>query len=469
MSNNFDFIIFGNNIAAIVLAERLSTLSKNILLVNPTKSWGGIFGGINIHNEIFDIGMTNFEFDLFGSHESNIKNYSADPNRKLGEYVHFVENYISLFAEYHEIDTPIMSFNSNFVNDLIISNNFDVLKLISLDCKKSIVSELKEILAAENLLHPSTKKISKSNLNNVSLESASIANHGKTFHNIFIEPFFNKLLNKRTSEIPAIFHRNGWVPLFYPETLLSQFTDEPQIIEKTIFKYPNNKYFGSFIKKIVEKIQNRGNIRILYDIKDSDINNSSKTFSIKNESHKFGKFIWTGELNSFMRNYSNNSDWLSKEESKVDLDLLFLSINEDSIQDKFSILLDLDNDFPFYRVTNQTICSAESSANHKIILESGKFSNSEGNLFPNSCLNNFLNKINIDPNGVLFMQHKSFLGALKIPSSDNYNEFNKLREELASTYSNVEFTGASSGYFCATLNDQIIQALKIFETAGGSL
>lgn len=469
MNNNFDYIIFGNNVAAIVLAERLSSLKKNIMLVNPAKSWGGIFGGININNEIFDIGMTNFEFDLFGSYESSINNYSADPNRKLGEYVHFVENYISIFTEYHEINTPTMLFNSTFVDDLIITNNFDALKLIPQEQKKNIVSELKEILAAENLLHPSTKIISKSKLNNVSLETASIANHGKTFHNIFIEPFFNKLLNKKTSEIPAIFHRNGWVPLFYPETLLSQFTDNPQIIKKTIFKYPNKKYFGSFIKAIVEKIQNRGNIRILYDINDSDINNSSKTFSIKNESYNFGKFIWTGELNSFMRNYSNNSGWLSKEESKADLDLLFLSVNEGSIKNKFSILLNLDNDFPFYRVTNQTICSSESSVNHKIILESGKFSNSEDNLFPNSCLNNFLNKINIDPNGVLFMQHKSFPGALKIPSSDNYNDFNKLREELASTYSNVEFTGASSGYCCVTLNDQIIQALKIFETAGGSL
>ncbi len=469
MSNNFDFIIFGNNIAAIVLAERLSTLSKNILLVNPTKSWGGIFGGININNEIYDIGMTNFEFDLFGSQESNIKNYYADPNRKLGEYVHFVENYISLFTEYHEIDTPIMTFNGNFVNDLIISNNFDVLKLISLDCKKSIVSELKEILAAENLLHPKTKKTSKSNLNNASLECASIANHGKTFHKMFIEPFFNKLLNKKTSEIPAIFHRNGWVPLFYPETLLSQFSDEPQIIKKTIFKYPNDKYFGSFIRKIIEKIQSIENISILYDVKDSYINNSLKTLTIQNEVYKFGKFIWTAELASFKRNYSKSSDWSSKEELKADLDLFFLSVNEGSINNKFSVLLDSESNFPFYRATNQTICSAESSINHKIILESGRFASSADDTFSNVSLNNFLSKINIDPNGVLFMQHKSFPGALKIPSSDNYNEFNKLREELASVYSNVEFTGASSGYCCVTLNDQIIQALKIFETAGGSL
>ena len=468
MNNNFDYIIFGNNVAAIVLAERLSDLRKNILLVNPTKSWGGIFGGININNEIFDIGMTNFEFDLFGSHQSNIKNYSSDPNRKLGEYVHFVENYISIFTEYHEIRTPTMLFNGSFVDDLIITNNFDALKLIQQDQKKKIVSELKEILAAENLLHPSTKINSKSKLNNVSLETASIANHGKTFHNIFIEPFFNKLLKKNTSEIPAIFHRNGWVPLFYPETLLSQFTDNPQIIKKTIFNYPNKKYFGSFIKTIVEKIQNRRNIRILYDVNNYDINNSSKIFSIKNESYNFGKFIWTGELNSFLRNYSNNFDVYSKGESRADLDLLFLSVNEGSIKNKFSVLLNLDNDFPFYRVTNQTICSAVSSVNHKIILESGKFLNSEDNLFSNSSLNNFLKKINIDPSGVLFMQHKSFNGALKIPSIDNFNEFNNLRDELVSKFSNVEFTGASSGYCSTTLNDQIIQALKIFETAGGA-
>ena len=164
------------------------------------------------------------------------------------------------------------------------------------------------------------------------------------------------------------------------------------IIKKTIFKYPNDKYFGSFIRKIIEKIESAENISILYDIKDSNINNSLKTLTIQNELYRFGKYIWTGELANFKRNYSMTSDWSSQEELKSDLDLFFLSVNEGSINNKFSVLLYPESEFPFYRVTNQTICSAESSTNHKIILESGSLASSANVKFSNLSLNKFLSK-----------------------------------------------------------------------------
>jgi hypothetical protein len=45
-------------------------------------------------------------------------------------------------------------------------------------------------------------------------------------------------------------------------------------------------------------------------------------------------------------------------------------------------------------------------------------------------------------------------------------KFNQQRERLAMAYPALELIGASSGYISVTLNDHIIQALKIAQQEG---
>ena len=53
-----------------------------------------------------------------------------------------------------------------------------------------------------------------------------------------------------------------------------------------------------------------------------------------------------------------------------------------------------------------------------------------------------------------------------MPSHAQMEQFNQRRERIAQTFNKVTLIGAASGYVSVTLNDHIIQALKIAHQEG---
>jgi hypothetical protein len=56
-------------------------------------------------------------------------------------------------------------------------------------------------------------------LDGLSLEEASRANHGDTFHDRFIAPMAAKIHPGGAAAVPAVLRRRVWMPLFHPRTL----------------------------------------------------------------------------------------------------------------------------------------------------------------------------------------------------------------------------------------------------------
>ena len=66
-------------------------------MINPSCFWGRIFGVISINSKIYNAGMINFEFDLFGEAEDDLDRYITALIARpiLGSYVHFAYGYLS--------------------------------------------------------------------------------------------------------------------------------------------------------------------------------------------------------------------------------------------------------------------------------------------------------------------------------------------------------------------------------------
>src|SRR4051794_4471270 len=60
-------------------------------------------------------------------------------------------------------------------------------------------------------------------LGDTDLAAASIANHGRTFHDRFIEPLAAKFVRGGTASILAAWRRKAWMPLFWPRTVHEAF------------------------------------------------------------------------------------------------------------------------------------------------------------------------------------------------------------------------------------------------------
>lgn len=457
-----DWVIYGSGLSALVLAEQLGSAGKDVVIVNPNKTWGGVFGGITIDGDVFDAGMTNFEFDLFGEPANDIQNYFPDNKHDVGRYVNFVERYISRFVKTKPLPTPRMLFAGHIVDDLMISNNFEVLEFLAPTVRQAIYAELQDIVAKPNPLHPRTKKDPKARIATASFEQVSLANHGPTFHGLFIEPMFKKILGISSSEIEGIFHRNGWAPLFYPETLLSQFGSAPQKLKSTFFRYPTDPNFGEFIGRISNTVRALPNVRMIVSTKETEINLAKSAIRLGSENIYFRRLAWGGEPAHLL----GQSSEVMQPSKRASLDLFFLKVKEDGVTNRFAVMIDSEANSPFYRVTNQSICSGSLATEHKIILECNSVNWNEESPESGSILDEAICRYGIDPKAVVFKQHRSFNGALAIPTTVKMHEFNRLRQRVAETFHNVRLIGASSGFVSVTLNDHIIQALKIAQEEG---
>ncbi len=462
MAERAEWLIYGPGLSALVLAERLGSAGKQVVLVNPGHTWGGIFGGINIGGDLFDAGMTNFEFELFGEPDDDIQGYHPDRKRDVGRYVHFVQQYLSHFVETTPLPTPLMRFGNHVVCDLIISNRFDVLHVLTPQVREAIYTELLGIVAAPNPLHPRTKDDPRAPLATTPFDQVSLANHGATLHGLFIEPMFRKVLGIATEQIESAFHRNGWAPLFYPESLLSQLGPSPQALKPTVFRYPADANFGAFIRRISDKVGAMPNVRVIYSAREAEIDAASSTMRFGGESHTFRRLAWGGELAQLL----GPSGQEQQAGRRTSLDLFFLKVKKEGLDTSFAVLIDPEADSPFYRVTNQSLCAGSSAAQHKIILECNSTNWNEENANQSAQFDVALRRYGIVPAAVESCQRRSFKDALAIPSHAQMSAFNHKRERIAKAFPDVQLIGASSGYVSVTLNDHIIQALKIAQQEG---
>lgn len=464
-------MVFGSSLASLVLAERLGSDAREVVLLNPGRSWGGIFSGLTIGSRVFDAGMTNFEFDLFGEQRDDVQAYDPDRRSDLAAYVGFVKAYVEKFTTVHPVPTPQMIWDGQRYRDMMITNEFDVLHALAPALRSRIRTELETIVRSPNSLHPRQKARPGSRLEHHSFEVVSKANHGETFHRTFIEPLFGKVLGVSSGEVPGPFHRSGWCPLFHPETLLSQFGPTPQLLKPTVFHYPDDAHFGAFILRIVESVRSMPNVRIVEAVTDIRVEYSNQRVRTAQGDFEFSDLAWGGDLRQLASLVANPAPSLSMPFPKyprASLDLFFLQVKAEGLGRPFGVLIDPDPTSPFYRITDQTVCGLREEAIHRVVLESNAKVMDTSPDGKDAKIASVLMLHQIDPDAVVDMSHRHFADALPIPSLEQMRQFEATRQEVRSVAPGITLIGPSSGYVSVTLNDHVIQALKCAQQLGVS-
>lgn len=467
------WVVFGPSLAALVLAERLGSSRRKVVLLNPGRSWGGLFAGLPIGSRMFDTGMTNFEFELFGEPDADLQRYDPDRKGDLVKYVQFVRDYVGCFATVHEVPAPEMTWGGRRYPDLMLTNEFAVLRGLPTELQRQMVVELEEILRRPNPLHPRLKTHADSELARRPFAAVSLANHGETFHRTFVEPLFQKVLGVPSGEVPGTFHRSGWAPLFHPETLLSQFGASPQVLKRTVFHYPDDAHFGAFIRRIVERVRTLPSVQVFDGVTEVRVDRANRSVRTAQGEFAFDRLAWGGDLRQLAAQVAPReapreapAEALVPDTHRASLELFLLQVRRDAVYQSFSVLLDPARESPYYRLTDQTVCALRDEAFHQIILEcNSKSWNADPRSEPEK-LAAALARYGIDPVGVVETTHRTFAGALAIPSLERMRQFTAMRTAVQAAIPGIELIGPSSGYISVTLNDHVIQALKIAQREG---
>lgn len=470
MLKEVDVILYGNSLAVMVAAEKLSHIPNyKITVLNPSTHWGGHFSTLTVNGRLFDLGMILFEFTSFNyKNKELISSYNPLRRNDSGRFLDYVDEYISSMVESGNVETPQMYYDGLFYDDFLIANNINSLLTMNLSSGAQVELECIVGDAKNNSLHASKKTTSNVFLS-ASFHEVSLINHGQQIHNKLIEPYCKKLLNVGSAEVVALYHRVPWLPLYYPETLLSHLKGDPVKLDPTQFRYPLGLPASALTTKILQKLKSSPTVSLVEDASLSDIvqvNQNTFEFAIENEvSYQSTNVVW-GSENSRLLNLLD-SNRIEENYQKTTVILIFLTIPEDVLLKIFTVLNVVDELFAVYRISNQTILANKTGLMDLAIeINLNYYYRIYGVSDDSGLLSNVFDELeNLGVTSSLPSNLKDSVKIIKsqlmIPNLYNMDLFTREYKDVQNHCPSFHLAGPSSGFFSSSMNDQIIQGLKI--------
>jgi hypothetical protein len=454
--------IFGNNLSALVAALECGRKGQKVVLLNPTPNWGAHFGGLRTGADNYDIGRIVCDFFAYNYDTNNpdLRTYTTQIRNDVGRFLGTIQTYIQQFTGVHQITCPQMYYEGHYTEDTYQADSLACIHLLSTSQKIQMREELLAILANPNLaLHASQKKYSKTYLEN-DYRTISLANHGATFHEAFVEPVLQKTLGAHSGELLGLFHRLPWLPLYYPETLLAALENRPHVVKVVPFHYPNLHSFTDLITILMGEIKKHPNIEIKQQTSDFQA-------LIKQKVQTKEPFVWTlsmAELLKYLKDVAPIPVFL--EEKKLEMSIAFLKIPNTQVLQNFSSLGIVDTNLFAYRVTNQTHSNQIESAESQFCIEYGTEILAKNNIATPAAIQAYslqlLKEIKtIAANAEPTHTHSISIKGLRIPNKANLDIFEAQYSFLQTNFPFIHLAGLSSGFATGSMNDQLVQGLQI--------
>lgn len=433
-----EIYIIGNSYSCLMLATLVS--NKKVNLISDYNFLGGIFNGIDTDLGHFDLGMNYVE--IFNDKNQDISKYNPNIRNDFLNYTYHSNKFLTVNYKLDKVPIGLSIVNGVFYDDYFIFDKLNFLSKIPENQKKIILSQLN--FSNEN--HPNQKYTDPDYLS-YSYEYICKKLYGPFFYENYLEPFLLKVLNCKGSEIPALFHRLAWMPLFYPETIKDAINGiffEP----KNCFYYPKGHDFNYLVNKLKDKIKRAPNIKILSNKVNLDLKN---------------RLVVEGEdinpQNVFLG--TNISKLLKRDHSqKASLIFVFAKIDSDNLKRLFSVVNVLDKCTPIYRVTNQNF-NSKNCKSYKFCFEINKdylhdyFNESDIIKLVNGFLVQYqITKKILSKN---FINIKYFNEIIELPTFKNFSNFNLNKIKLNA----FNLLSPSISFFSNSLNDQIIESIKV--------
>jgi hypothetical protein len=470
MQHHLPIVLVGNALSLMVAATKLAHQGADVAVVNDGKNWGGHFTTVTFKGIPFDPGMVVYEFTSYNASRGNEDPRTYDPSIRndAGRFSRAVHDYIDAYQVTHDIATPKMCVDGTVFDDILIGNALSVLR--QLPFAKQLESELVAMLncALASPFHAS-RKHQGDDFKRLSYQTASLANHGVTFHSSLIEPFCRKLLNVPTSDVVALYHRVAWLPLFYPETLLSYLQGPPQALPSTVFGYPVGECVGDLANKLRIEIENSERIRIIHErpVKVSATHNGTLELEFGNRDKiSAGRMAWANSLNELLRLLGLEQYVASYQ--KCSIVLAFLRIPMAALKFDFTILSVVDPEVVTYRITNRTRCAGIESAFADVVVEfnpdyaavAGK-SLSQPAMIERVGEDLMALGVVTDTSQIECLELRRLNNALMLPSEANRIGFAQEMNGALAAAPALILLGPASGFFSSSLNDQVVQGLKL--------
>lgn len=459
-------VIVGNNVAAMVAALELARRGCPVRLLNPGRGWGGHFAGFQRDGRRFDAGMILMEFGAFNAEASpDLQDYDPARRNDCGRFAGRVGEYIQGLLPCREIPTPSMLHGGRILPDLFIANRFEVLQALPPAQAARIRGELEQICSTPRGRLHASRKLADSLFLDTDLETVSTANHGASLHAELFEPLCRKIAGCATREVIALYHRVPWLPLFHPETLLSQFGDSPQQLPATRFHYPAAGRAGALAESLAERIAAHPGVEVI-EVQPVSARVRGSTVLLQLADGRelaTENLAWAGDPGRLLGLLHPLAAQPSYQRASVGLG--FMTIPARKLLHSFSTLYMPDARYASYRITDQEVCAGLDAAEHRLVVEFHPPAELPG---PEAASGEvMLARELVDmgliesPESITWSATMTLNQALMHPGWHNRRQFLGQLAWLQEELPGAALIGASAGFFASSLSDQVVQGLKL--------
>ena len=371
MQQHFPIVLVGNALSLMVAATRLAQRGADVAIVNSGRNWGGHFTTMTCKGVVFDPGMVLHEFTSYRTSPQleDIRTYNPATKNDAGRFCDTVRRCVSAYQEIRDIAVPKMYVDGAVNDDILIANALSSMRQLSF--RDSVKNDLLALLE-RSVASPwhASRKYSNEEFKRLDYQTASLVNHGATFHGKLVEPYCRKVLNVSTADVVALYHRVAWLPLFYPETLVSYLQGAPQALPPTIFSYPHDERVGDFANKLKSELEISGRVTIIPEplVKVVTVESGGYKLEFSNRADvSTNHLAWSNNLSDLLRVLGLPEQVTSYQ--KCSIALAFLRIPTSALRLDFTVLNVVDPEIGIYRITNQSGCAGVESAFVDLVAE----------------------------------------------------------------------------------------------------
>lgn len=450
-------LLLGNNLAIMVACFELGRAGKSVALLTDGKPLGGHFRGVQIQNYDFDIGMVLLEQSISSGTGEQLSTYKPTNRNDWLRFGDRAANWLSQQTQLKRISTPLTWVCGRFVPDYLISNSLN----------SCLGFEPPAAIDLDDPFHPSHKN-NPGVYDELTYSEAVKINHDECWHKKYVDPFIKKLTAGNADRILARYHRAIWAPLYYPETLaLASRGLQTELSEYPFWTTPTG-CIGHLIANLEMQLRSMPNVSIIRGQITTLDEQNGNWIAIAGEemidpTNQVGIGLPPTRLGE-LRNFS-----ILTADQGADITMLFALVPSALIPSDFGCVMVADSQHASYRLTDQDGLAGLDPELHRVVVEASTSylrelypcPNEEQVLVRELC--EILGIVSADCSKIQILRCVSIAKAVALPSAEQI-EIEKMNSTaIAKHTSGAHLSGALLGFGVSSINDQVIQGLKMYE------
>jgi len=224
-------VVVGGTMAALVAADAIAAQDRPVRLLVPERGVGGGFAALHRDGRTLELGVRLLELDFEDTEPVSppLDDYVAGTTtarpwaRAIGDWVRELAG-----DGLREIARPEMVLDGRRADDVLFTVDLSALAgALGATEREQMLAEVRHVLATSGEDAGVLAPQAAGRFAAMTLEEASLANHGATFHRRIIAPLCDKVLAGGATAVSAPLRRKVWAPLFHPRTLAQALGGEP--------------------------------------------------------------------------------------------------------------------------------------------------------------------------------------------------------------------------------------------------